>query len=180
MCNNKRNHQEGRATGWVEAINQVTGDPRMGATNLVQCMEGNTVIDIVEAGAMNKEIQRVTERSFDLAQSAPVTKSSLKQLVGYCASTQFAKDLLQGAVPIPQDVDNIAAKLIKEMQCLWTHLHLSHGQVDITPSTYNYYWGGTSKPTFSTQSGIHFGHWKAWRLSLELMRLICSQLNLIT
>jgi hypothetical protein len=139
----------------------VTGDPRTGATILVQRMEGNTVIDIVEARAMNKEIQKVTERRLDLAQSAPVTKSSLRQLVGYCASTHFAIALLQGVVPIPQDVDDITAKLIKEMQRLWTRLHPSHGQVDITPSTYNYYWGGTSKSTSSALSGIHFGHWKA-------------------
>jgi hypothetical protein len=67
---------------------------------------------IVEAGAMNEEIQRVTERRFDLAQSAPVTMSSLCQLVGYCASTQFARDFLQGKVTIPLDVDGTTAKLI--------------------------------------------------------------------
>ncbi len=154
-------------------IARVTGDPQTGATNLVQCMEGNVVVDIVEAGAMNKEIQRVTERRFDLARSAPVTTSSLRQLVGYCASTQFAKYLLQGKVPIPPDMDDTTAKLIEEMQRLWTRLHSSHGQVDITPSIYNYYWGGTSEATSSALSGIHFAHWKAWRLSAELIWLVC-------
>jgi hypothetical protein len=108
----KREEQRDR---WRQ-INQVTGDPRTGATNLVQHMEGNTVIYIIKAGAMNKEIQRVMERRFNLARSTPVTKSSLRQLVGYSASTQFSKDLLQGAVPISPDVDDITAKLIKEMQ----------------------------------------------------------------
>ncbi len=137
-------------------------------------MEGNVVVDILKAGAMSKEIQRVTERRFNLDQSAPVTMSSLCQLVGYCASTQFAKDLVQGKVPIPPDVDGTTAKLIEEMQRLWTCLYSSHGQVDITPSIYNYYWGGKSKATSSALSGIHFGHWKAWRLSAELIRLVCS------
>jgi hypothetical protein len=77
-------------------------------------------------------------------------------------------------------VDGTTAELIEEMQHLWTRLHSSHGQVDITPSICNYYWGGTSKATSSVLSGIHFGHWKAWRLSAELIRLVCSQLNLIT
>jgi hypothetical protein len=101
-------------------------------------MEGSAVVNIVKAGAMNAEIQWVTERRFDLARSAPVTTSSLRQLVGYCASTQFAKDLLQGKVPIPPDVDSTTAELIKEMQHLWTCLNPSHGQVDITPSIYRY------------------------------------------
>jgi hypothetical protein len=143
-------------------------------------MEGNAVVNIVEAGAMKAEIQQVTERRFNLARSAPVTTSSLRQLVGFCASTQFARDLLQGKVPIPPDVDSTIAKLIKEMQRLWTRLNPSHGQVDITPSIYHFYWGRTSKATSSALSGIHFGHWKAWRLSAELIRLVCSQLYLIT
>jgi hypothetical protein len=33
-------------------IKQVTGDPRTGATNLVQRKEGNNIIDILEEGAM--------------------------------------------------------------------------------------------------------------------------------
>jgi hypothetical protein len=171
--------REEQQDGW-RIINRATGDPRTGATNLVQRMEGDVVVNIVEANAMNSEIQRVTERKFDLARSAPVTTSSLCQLVGYCDSTQFAKDLLQGKVPIPPDVGSATAELIKEMQCLWTCLNPSHGQVDITPSIYRYYWGGMSESTSSALLGIHFGHWKAWRLSAELIRLVCSQLNLIT
>ncbi len=163
--------REEQRDGW-RRINRVTGDPWTGATNLVQRMEGNVVVKIVEAGSMNKEIQRVTKRRFDLSQSALVTTSSLCQLVGYCALTQFAKDLLQGKVPIPLDVDGTTAELIEEMQRLWTRLHSSHGQVDITPSIHNYYWGGTSKATSSVLSGIHFGHWKAWRLSSELIQLV--------
>jgi hypothetical protein len=34
------------------------GDPQTGTTNLVQQMEGNAVVNIVKAGAMNAEIQR--------------------------------------------------------------------------------------------------------------------------
>jgi hypothetical protein len=135
--------REEQRDGW-RRTNRVTGDPRTGATNLAKRMKGNVVVNIVKAGAMNEEIQRVTERRFNLARNAPVTTSSLCQLVGYCTSTKFTKDLLQGKVPILLDVDGTTAKLIEEMQHLWTHLHSSHGQVDITPSIDNYYWGGTS------------------------------------
>ncbi len=90
------------------------------------------------------------------------------------------KIFFKGRSPSPLDVDGTTAKLIEEMQRLWTRIHSSHGQVDITPSIYNYYWGGTSKATSSALSGIHFEHWKAWRLSAELIWLVCSHLNLIT
>ena len=53
-------------------LKQATGDPRTGATNLVQCKEGGKVIDIIKASAMNPEIQRITEKRFELAISAPI------------------------------------------------------------------------------------------------------------
>jgi hypothetical protein len=37
----------------------------MGATNLVERMEGDCVMDILEELAMNKEIQKVTEKQFE-------------------------------------------------------------------------------------------------------------------
>ncbi len=52
----------------MAANKKATGDPQMGATNLVQQMEDNSVVDILKASAMNKEIQKVTEKWFDLAQ----------------------------------------------------------------------------------------------------------------
>jgi hypothetical protein len=37
-------------------IKQATGDPQMGAINLMQRIEGNCVVNILEASAMNVEI----------------------------------------------------------------------------------------------------------------------------
>jgi hypothetical protein len=37
----------------------------MGATNLMQQMEGDCVMDILETLAMNEEIQKVTEKRFE-------------------------------------------------------------------------------------------------------------------
>jgi hypothetical protein len=51
-------------------IKRATGDPHTGATNLVQRKEGEKVINILKASAMNAEIQRVMEKRFELANSA--------------------------------------------------------------------------------------------------------------
>jgi hypothetical protein len=67
---------------------------------------------------MNTEIQRVTEMRFELANSAPIQKSSLQEKVGFCALTAFAKDLLQGKVAIPSDIDKMTIELIQELQQL--------------------------------------------------------------
>ena len=51
--------------------------PHKSNTNLVQCKEGNRINDILIANAMNREIQRLTEKRFELANSAPAHASSL-------------------------------------------------------------------------------------------------------
>jgi hypothetical protein len=92
--------REEQRDGW-RRIKWATGDPQTGATNLVQRKEGDKIVNILEAHAMNTEIQRVTEMRFELANSAPIQKSPLREKVGFCALTAFAKDLLQGKVAIP-------------------------------------------------------------------------------
>jgi hypothetical protein len=119
-------------------------------------------MDILEALAMNEEIQMVTEKRFDLAQSTPATSSSLHNLIAYNADTTFTTDLLQCKVPIPPDVDEITEELIEEMCGLWVRLHLSHGPVDITPSIYKSIGGGSMKQhpqlslAFTLDTGRHF------------------------
>ncbi len=76
-------------------IKQATVDPHTGTTNLFQCKEGAKVI-ILEASAMDAEIQRITEKQFELANSEPIQNLSLQQLVCFCASSIFSKELLQG------------------------------------------------------------------------------------
>jgi hypothetical protein len=50
--------REEQRDGW-RRIKKATGDPRTGATNLVQRKEGEKVINILKASAVNAEIQRV-------------------------------------------------------------------------------------------------------------------------
>jgi hypothetical protein len=130
-------------------------------------MEGNTVMDILKASAMNKEIHKVTEKQFDLAQSTPVTSSSLRNLIGYNADMTLAKDLLQRKVSTPPDVDTITAELIEEMCCLWAHLRLFHGRVESTPAIYKYYWGGVNEQH----------PWLSLAFTLGTGRFFVSQVN---
>jgi hypothetical protein len=75
---NKREEQQDE---W-RRIKRATGHPCTGATNLVQRKEGEKVINILKASAMNTEI-RVTDKRFELANSAPIQNLLLRQLVGF-------------------------------------------------------------------------------------------------
>jgi hypothetical protein len=124
--------REEQRNSWA-CIKQATGDPRIRATQKVQKFIDREVVDVLEASEMNKEIQQVTEKRFDLAHSAAITRSSLWWLVGYCAATIFAQDLLKGTAAIPADVDDATAALIWEFQHLFQRLKHTHKPIDITP-----------------------------------------------
>ncbi len=97
-------------------IKWATGNPRTGATQKVQKFIDSVKVDVLEALEMNKEIQEVTEKRFNVAHSAGITRSSLRHLVGYCATTTFAMDLLNGREAMPADVDDDTATLICEFK----------------------------------------------------------------
>jgi hypothetical protein len=57
-------------------------------------MEDGEVVDITETEEMNREIQAVTEKRFDLSMSAPITMSSLREKLGFLSDTDFATRFL--------------------------------------------------------------------------------------
>jgi hypothetical protein len=67
--------EEQKSIWW--RINQAMDKPSLGAIPLVQKMENREVIDITKTEEMNKEIQEVTKKKFDLSMSAPITMSLL-------------------------------------------------------------------------------------------------------
>ena len=67
--------QEEQKDSWSR-IKRATGDPRTGATQKVQKFVDGVKVDVLEASEMNKEIQEVTEKRFNLAHSAAITRSS--------------------------------------------------------------------------------------------------------
>jgi hypothetical protein len=119
------------------------------------------------------------EQRFDLAKSAPIQLSSLRDSLGFCLATDFSLQLLQGKSNIPTDVDKMMALLVWEIQHLWELLHDSHRPTNITLDIYNYYWRGAKESTSSALLAVYFGHWKALIQSLHLVVFVCKQLNLI-
>lgn len=56
-----------------QRINEAIDKPLLGAIPFVQRTENGVVINVTNTNEMNKEIQTVTEKRFDLSMSAPIT-----------------------------------------------------------------------------------------------------------
>ncbi len=121
-------------------INQAIDKPSLGAIPLVQKMKDGEVIDITETEEMNKEIQDVTEKRFDLSMSAPITMSLLHEKLGFLSDTDFAISLLQGDVYIPDDIDNVTTMVIEEIIRLFQMFQEDHAEINLGESECRYYW----------------------------------------
>jgi len=96
-------------------INRAIDDPSLGAVPFVQREEQGEIVDIHETQAMNTEIQKVTERRFDLSMSALITMTSLRGRLGFLSDTDFAIQMLRGEVHIPPDVDTPTTLVLEEI-----------------------------------------------------------------
>ena len=121
-------------------INRALDKPSLGAIPFVQRLENGLVVNVTETDEMNREIQTVTEKRFDLSMSAPITMSSLRTKLGFLSDMDFANDLLTGNVHIPWDVDDVTATVLEEIIRLFGLLREGHSVVDITADQFWYYW----------------------------------------
>jgi hypothetical protein len=142
-------------------INSAINKPSLGAIPLVRKMEHGQVINITETEEMNKEIQRVTEKGFDLSRSAPITMSLLQEKLDFLSDTNFATSLLHSNVHIPGDVDNATTMVIKEIIRLFQTLQTNHTQITLGESEFWYYWRKFREKTLLSISGAHVGHYKS-------------------
>jgi hypothetical protein len=162
------------------AIRRVTDDPRLGAITFVQRETPNGIVNITDMNGMCEEIQTVTERRFELAESAPVTNSSLRHSVGFLADTQFALELVSGKAEIPGDVDYSTKLVIEEMQRLWNANGQERFQAfEITSDDYKSFWKRVKESTSSSISGLHFGVYKATSSSDLISSFLADKLTVV-
>ena len=170
---------ESQKTMW-KRINRVTNPPRGGAITRVQKEQGEEVVELVTLNDMSREIQRVTEQRFALAESAPAFTSSLRQSVGFSADTEFAFNIINGTAEIPDDVDATTYMLITEMRRLLQLTGEFWDQIfEILPEDYVRYWKRARERTSSSLANVHFGHWKAATFSSRLSTFFTTKLTLI-
>jgi len=160
-------------------INRALDAPSLGAIPFVQRIENGEVVDITDTEEMNREIQTVTEKRFDLSMSAPITMSSLRNRLGFLSDTDFANSLLAGEVHIPGDVDDVTTIVLEEIIRLFGLLREGHTVVDLTADHFRYFWRRFKEKTSSSISGVHAGHYKAATYSDIITSFLSTKITLI-
>jgi len=171
--------REEQRTIW-RSIRRVTNDPQLGAITFVQRQTPDGIINIYEREAMCAEIQTITENRFELAESAPVTSSSLATSVGFLGNTEFAMELMKGNEPIPPDIDEHTKIVIEEMQRLWaSESHERFRAFSISKEDYRHFWRRVNESTSSSISGLHFGIYKAATHSDKITSYLADKISVV-
>ena len=120
-----------------------------------------TTQETVEQGIFSE----VHNKRYMLAGEAPICNGDLFQDFGYLANTPASHAVLDGTYKMPTDSDPATADLFTEIAAIRTLIPKDSVSITITPSQWKRYWQVVNKETSSSESGLHFGHYKVGRLS---------------
>ena len=120
-----------------------------------------TTQETVEQGIFSE----VHNKRYTLAGEAPICNGDLFQDFGYLANTPASHAVLDGTYKMPTDSDPATADLFTEIAAIRTLIPKDSVSITIMPSQWKHYWQVVNEETSSSESGLHFGHYKVGRLS---------------
>jgi len=120
-----------------------------------------TTQETVEQGIFSE----VHNKRYTLAREAPICNGELFQDFGYLANTPASNAVLDGTYTMPPESDQTTAKLFEEIAKIRALIPKDSVSIKITPNQWKRYWQVVNEETSSSESGLHFGHYKVGRLS---------------
>lgn len=103
----------------------------------------------------------IHHQRFHLAEQAPICKGAMKEAFGYLATTIAARQILAGTYSYPPHFDQPTKELCEA--CARIRLGIPPRSVDSTIRRQEWAsrWARAREKTSSSESGLHFGHYKA-------------------
>ena len=104
---------------------------------------------------------RIHNKRFYTAEQAPLCKGPMREACGYLATTIAARQVLEGSYDYPEWFDPATKELCEE--CAQIRLGVPARSVDTTirQREWSDRWSTAREKTSSSESGLHFGHYKA-------------------
>jgi hypothetical protein len=143
-------------------LNYVTGEKLKRSASSIQVVEKSGAIkerntqDSVE----HSIFREVHEKRYTLAGEAPICNGALFKDFGYTASTPASIAVLEGTYAAPTDTDTATKELFAEIAAICRLIPENTVSTVITPTQWQQFWQIVNKETSSSESGIHFGHYK--------------------
>ncbi|KAL7530123.1 hypothetical protein ACHAXR_007411 [Thalassiosira sp. AJA248-18] len=151
-----------RERAFWRRLNFVTGKKRTRSATTIQVEGENGMVsekstqDTVEQAIFAE----VHEKRFTLAGVAPICHGQLRKDFGYLADTPSAEAVLNGTYKCHADTDLATKELFAEIARIRKEVPEASAKAVITPEQWKAYWKVQKEETSSSESGLHFGHYK--------------------
>ncbi len=116
----------------------------------------NTQAGIHEAIWSNIHCKR-----FYLAEEAPICTSPLREAFGYNADTEAGEEVLSGTYKFEPGFDDATRRMCQEVAAIRAVVPADSVKDIVRKEDWSNYWSKAREETLSSESGLHFSHYKA-------------------
>ena len=173
-----KEHQRGR----FKNMKATTGKKKGGGA--VFAVEREAADGSIELFATKEDIERVAGQTigerYKLAYSAPImSNSKLLADVGFTGDGEAVSAILDGTYEFPPDTDPWTSLLLTEAAVLFSTLGEDSIEDWVRHQDFQKWWLTAREATESSQSRLHFGHYKAGASDNIISQLHATSLNTI-
>ena len=140
----------------------VTGKKRTKSVTSVQVDEGDGIFS-ERTGQHEVEqaiFKAVHEERYQMAEESPICQGTMRDEFGYLANTPAAKEVLDGTYRCSPDTPQAMQDIFAEIARIRQEIPETATKAVITPEQWIEYWKVQKEDTSSSESGLHFGHYK--------------------
>ena len=140
----------------------VTGKKRTKSVTSVQVDEGDGIFS-ERTGQHEVEqaiFKAVHEEQYQMAEESPICQGTMRDEFGYLANTPAAKEVLDGTYRCSPDTPQAMQDIFAEIARIRQEIPETATKAVITPEQWIEYWKVQKEDTSSSESGLHFGHYK--------------------
>ncbi len=159
----QREHQQ----DFWRRLNYVTGKKKTQSATTIQVeCQGGAIVERTTQDMVEQTIfSEIHDKRYTLAGEAPICNGELFHDFGYLANTPASGAVLDGTYEMPTTSDTATAELFAEIAAIRALIPKDSVLITITPSQWKQYWKVVNEETSSSESGLHFGHYKVGGMS---------------
>ncbi len=142
-------------------LHGATGGPQGRIISSVQLNHGGIPIEVsTESKVTAAIISEVHNKRYTLASDTPICQVTLSQDFGLMSLSLAAEEVLTGSYHQP-DMDQATTDIFSTVTCIQAQITGPAISTTILPLDWKEYWKHTKEETSLSESGLHFGHYKA-------------------
>ena len=115
---------------------------------------------------------------YRMAYSAPMCDSTIFDDIGFLGDTAAAREILEGTYTFPPGTDKFTINLLQEASKIFTTTSLHKIATMVTMDDFQHWWRKADVNIQSSESGLHFDHYKAISYNNDLSALQVAKFNL--